>query len=378
MMSAGEGERTILHVDMDSFFSAVEVRERPELKGLPVVVGADPKEGRGRGVVSTCSYEAREYGIRSGMPISRAYKLCPHAVFLPVNMALYRKVSARIARILRRYADRFQQVSIDEAFLDVSERVKGYGSVRELALSIKEEIKRREGLTCSIGVGPNKFVAKVASGLEKPDGLTIVEPDRVREFLAPLPVRKIPGVGRKTEMALRRMGIRTIGQLERCDAQVLVARFGKWGYRLSLLARGIDESEVEEARERKSVSREHTFEEDTDDPAVIDRTIRRMARELHRFLTSEGYLYRTVSVKVRFEDFETHTRSETLPSLTSDLAPIEEVPRGLLRGLLKGGRRVRLVGVRLSSLVRLGKGQRSMEEFLAASKPKTRRSSRRA
>ncbi|MDI6858909.1 MAG: DNA polymerase IV, partial [Methanocellales archaeon] len=298
------GKRTILHVDMDSFFSSVEARERPELRGLPVVVGADPKEGRGRGVVSTCSYEAREHGIRSGMPISRAYKKCPDAIFLPVNMALYRKVSENIMEILRKYADKFQQISVDEAFLDISKKVKRYRDVRELVQEIKGEIWDREKLTCSVGVGPSKFIAKIASDFDKPDGLTVVS-EGVDAFLAPLSVRRIPGVGEKTEKALKEMGIKTIDQLAECDEQKLIAQFGKLGHRLHLLAKGIDESEVIETRETKSLGREITFVEDTDDPDVLGNAIGGLANEVQRVLVDKGYRFRTLTLKIRFEDFET-------------------------------------------------------------------------
>lgn len=355
--------RIVLHVDMDSFFASVEAREDPSLKGLPVVVGADPKGGRGRGVVSTCSYEAREFGIRSGMPISRAYKLCPQAAFLPVNMALYRRVSARVMRILRRYADKFEQVGLDEAFMDISDRVKGYEEARELASEIKREIGEKERLTCSVGVGPNKFVAKVASDFEKPDGLTVVDPDKVEEFLAPLPVRKIPGVGRKTEMALRKMKVRTIGELAQRDVQSLLARSGRWGRRLGLLARGVDESEVEGRRERRSLGGEHTFEEDTDDVEILHRAVDEISEKLHEVSTKAGYSFKTISLKIRFEDFETHTRSKTLDSPASDLKPIKKVSRNLLKEFLRSGKKVRLVGIRLSNLTRLGKSQKHMEEF---------------
>ena len=359
-----DSRRTILHVDMDSFFSSIEVRERPELGGLPVVVGADPKEGKGRGVVSTCSYEARERGIRSGMPISRAYKKCPEAVFLPVNMALYRKVSKNIMEILRKYADKFQQISVDEAFLDISKRVKRYRDVREVVQKIKEGIWDREKLTCSVGVGPNKFTAKVASDFNKPNGLTVVLED-VEEFLAPLSVRRIPGVGGKTEKALKEVGIETIDQLAECNEQKLINRFGERGHRLHLLARGIDEDEVREIRERKSLGRELTFEEDQDDPDILYHTIDEMAERVHEVAVEKGYLFRTISIKIRFEDFETHTRARarTVDPVTSSLEAIKYVSKDLMKEFMGGGKRVRLLGIRLSKLEKVDERQRSMEEF---------------
>ncbi|MCK9308165.1 MAG: DNA polymerase IV, partial [Methanoculleus sp.] len=249
------GGRIILHVDMDSFFASVEVRCDPSLAGRPVIVGADPKGGAGRGVVSTCSYEARRYGVHSGMPISRAYALCPHGVYLPVNHPLYARVSGEIMAILRRHADRFEQVSIDEAYLDVS-GAGGFAAAEALAAAIKREIREEEGLTCSIGVAPGKVVAKIASDYRKPDGLTVISPGEVVGFLAPLPAAKMPGVGAKTGEDLQRMGIRTIGDLSRRDVQDLTARFGRHGVLMHRLARGTDDAEVQGREGYKSVSRE--------------------------------------------------------------------------------------------------------------------------
>ncbi len=363
-MSFQTQRRTILHIDMDSFFSAVEVRENPSLKGLPVVVGADPKEGKGRGVVSTASYEAREYGIHSGMPISRAYKLCPDAKFLPVNMLLYRKVSSRVMGILRKYADKFQQVSVDEAYLDVSRKVRRYKNTEDLALEIKKEMYEKEKLTCSIGIGPNKTIAKIASDFKKPDGLTLIEPHKVKEFLSSLPVRKLPGVGKKTEKILNEMGIENIGQLAKIDAQRLVGLFGKWGYRIHLLANGIDESEVREVREAKSVSRQITFEEDTNDSARLNRTIDHISEKVHKDLLRGGYIFKTVSIRVRLEDFETHTRAKTIDSFTKDLNVIKKISKDLLKEFI-GEKKIRLLGIRLSNLEKIDEKQRFIEEFVS-------------
>ncbi len=207
--------RVIFHLDMDHFYTAVEERERPEIKGVPVIVGADPKEGKGRGVVSTSNYEARKSGVRSGMPISQAWRLCPRAVYLPPNFPLYIRVSGEIMELARKYAGKFEQWGIDEAFLDVSGKVDDWAEAEALAQRIKQEIKEKEGLTASIGVGPNKLVAKVASDFQKPDGLTIVKEEEVEKFLEPLPVRKLLWVGRKTEAKLKELGVNTIGDLAR-------------------------------------------------------------------------------------------------------------------------------------------------------------------
>jgi DNA polymerase IV (DinB-like DNA polymerase) len=359
--------RVILHVDMDSFFSAVEVREKPDLKGKPVIVGGqipseaefETGEGEGaekrriRGVVSTCSYEAREYGVHSAMPLSKAHQLCPDAVFLPVNMALYKAASKQIMRILRSFADKFEQVSIDEAFLDISTRVHDWQEARAYAQRIKREITEKAGIRCSIGIAPNKIVAKIASDFEKPDGLTVVESGNESTFLAPLPVKKIPGVGPKTASTLRQIGIETIHELARRDVQELVTRFGKYGWRLHQVANGIDEREVEEKWERKSLSRETTLGEDTSDPEVLNRCIDALAERVHEHLIREGFGFKTVAIKIKFDDFSVYTRAKTFRALHSDFATIAKTARELLKefiGVRAGERQIRLIGVRVSTL----------------------------
>jgi DNA polymerase IV (archaeal DinB-like DNA polymerase) len=230
----------VLHVDMDSFFASVEVREKSELAGLPVVVGADPKRGKGRGVVCTCSYEAREYGIHSAMPVSQAFKLCPDTAFLPVNMRLYVQVSDNVMEIMKGFAEKFQQYSIDEAFLVPGHEIRSYEDAAIIAMRIKDEIKRQERITCSVGVSPNKIIAKVASKIKKPDGLTVVRPEDVRDFLFPLDVSKIPGIGEKTTEALKLRGINKVEELANCDIQKLTERFGKMGLWLKQVANGQD------------------------------------------------------------------------------------------------------------------------------------------
>lgn len=357
--------RVILHVDMDSFFSAIEVREHPELKGLPVVVGdnvgdAGIESGKIRGVVSTCSYEARKYGIHSAMALSRAYKLCPDAKFLPVNMQLYRRVSAAIMAILRAQADKMEQVSIDEAFLDISSRVRDWTEARAYAERIKAEIWTKERLTCSIGVAPNKTIAKIASDFEKPDGLTVVEDCNAKEFLAPLPVKCIPGVGPKTETILKQMGILKIGQLASADVQSLVARLGKYGERLHLIANGIDDSDVQPAYERKSLSRERTFTEDTDDMSMLEERVEELAYELHKALKTEGLVFRTVGIKVKYEDFSVITRVKTLNAFHSDLETLKRIAKELMMGVNMKRKKIRLVGVRVSNLSLLDYRQRRL------------------
>jgi DNA polymerase IV (DinB-like DNA polymerase) len=346
-----EKQRIIFHLDMDHFYTAVEERERPEIRGKPVIVGADPKEGKGRGVVMTSNYQARAAGVRSAMPISQAWRLCPEAVYLPPNFPLYEKTSVEIMQIARQYAGKFEQWGIDEAFLDVSDRVKDFVEAEALARRVKQEIKDREGLTCSIGVGPNKVIAKIASDYQKPDGLTIVREEEAEAFLAPLPVRKLLWVGRKTEEKLKALGVNTIGDLARFDASALRSMFGVMGWQLHLMARGLDESPVEEREGIKSTSHETTFEEDTADPAVILKALDDLCVDVVKEVENQHLLFKTVTLKIRYENFETHTKSHTLPFLTNRIHDLQKTERELIAGYLRKDRKVRLIGVRVSSLV---------------------------
>jgi DNA polymerase IV (DinB-like DNA polymerase) len=344
---------------MDHFYTAVEEREHPEYKGKPVVVGADPKDGKGRGVVSTSNYEARRAGVSSGMPISRAWKLCPEAIYLPPNFSLYINVSNEIMEIARKYADRFEQWGIDEAFLDVNAKVKDYAEAEALAKQLKREIKEKEHLTCSIGIGPNKLIAKIASDYQKPDGLTIVKEEQAEAFLAPLPVRRLLWVGRKTEAKLKNRGINTIGDLARYDPTTLAEAFGVMGTQMHLMARGIDRSEVEARTEVKSISHETTFEEDTADAEVVLEALDALAAGVSKEVTAHKLFFKTVTVKVRYENFETHTRSKTLPFITNRLQDLQKTAKELLKAYLKHDRKIRLIGVRVSSFVK-GEKQKTL------------------
>jgi DNA polymerase IV (archaeal DinB-like DNA polymerase) len=350
-MGLSKGLRVIFHLDMDHFYTAVEERERPEIIGTPVVVGSDPKDGKGRGVVSTSNYEARKSGVRSGMPISTAWRLCPKAVYLPPNFPLYSRVSGEIMELARKYADKFEQWGIDEAFLDVSGRVRSWGEAEALACQIKQEIKEKQKLTASIGVGPNKLVAKVASDFQKPDGLTIVREDEVEGFLEPLPVRKLLWVGRKTEAKLKTLGVSTIGDLARFDPSVLTSMFGVIGLQMHLMARGIDRSEVEERAGVKSVSHETTFEEDTADSADIFGALNELCSMVQKEAAKQSLLFKTVTVKIRYQDFETHTKSKTLPFLTNRVADLKKTASELLLPYVLPERKMRLIGVRVSHLI---------------------------
>ena len=339
--------RIILHIDMDSFYASVEMHERPELREKAVVIGADPKNGKGRGVVATCSYEAREYGIRSAMPISQAFVLCPHAIFLPPDFPLYARISSEIMTILRSFCYRFEQVSIDEAFLDLTP-VGSFSAAELLAGKIKTMIQTTLGLSCSIGVAPSKLVAKIASDFKKPDGLTIVKPEKVAAFLSQMPVIKIPGIGKKSELELHELGIRSIGESAAYDVRRLGNRFGRGGVWLHEMALGIDESEVKERVEIKSVSKERTFEMDTDDPQILFLTMNTLIEEVHRNIIGEEIRFKTITVKVRYEGFETKTKAKTLLHFTDSVSILRNNAQVMLRSLC-GSTRIRLIGLRVSS-----------------------------
>ncbi len=310
--------RVILHVDLDAFFPSVEVREHPELKGKPVIVGADPKGGTGRGVVSSASYEARKFGVRSAMPISRAWKLCPDGVYLRPHFDLYIPASNSIMEILRSHADRFEQGGIDEAYLDISNRVKDFDEATEFAKHLMEELLEKTHLTCSIGVAPNNMVAKIASDFRKPYGLTVVKPEEVKDFLFPLEVRKIPGVGTKTEQALLELNIETVKDLASLKPEVLTRLFGAWGVRLHEFANGIDNREVIE--------------------------------EVHADVIANGFKFKTITVRIRYEHFDTHTCAKSLPFPTNDIDILRNNAKRLIAPFLRGNTKVRLVGVRVSNL----------------------------
>ncbi len=339
---------------MDHFFAAIEEREHPEIKGRPVVVGADPKDGNGRGVVSTSNYEARKYGVKSGIPIARAWRLCPNAVYLSVNYSLYQQVSKEIMTILIRYADKFEQWGLDEAFLDVSSRVSDFEDAKMLAEKIKNEIYEKEQLTCSIGVGSNKLVAKIASDFKKPDGLTVVKIKDAKSFLAPLGVRKLLWVGKKTENRLNNLGILTIGDLANYSPSILTEKFGTNGVQLYLMAQGIDNSEFQEHWERKSLSREITFEEDISDSTLIFESLDALCDDLYQEIKATRLTFKTITVKLRYENFETHTHCKTLQFYTDRLKDIKKNARNLVLDYLKPKRKTRLVGVKLSNLFSIG------------------------
>ena len=356
--------RTILHVDLDAFYVSAEVREEPRLRGLPVVVGADPEEGKGRGVVVACSYEARKFGLRSGMPISQAYRLCPQARYIRPDWGLYERVSEEVMTTLRGFADKFEQGSIDEAYLDVTSKAADERAATELAVQVKRQIRERHGLGCSIGIGPNKSSAKIASDRNKPDGLTVVPFGDVAGFLAPLPVGVVPGIGRKTGDFLSEKGIGTIGELQKLDGKQLVSWFGKNGVWLWGVIHGQENVEVRQQEIPKSLSVERTFTEDVSDFRRVRGEAADGAAELMRRVKSGGYSYRVVGIKIRFRGFETHTREKTLTSHTDDEGPLVEAVGKLLDEFETKGKPVRLIGVRVADIQRSTSGPFRLDDWM--------------
>lgn len=363
-------ERIILLLDMDAFFAMVEERENPHFKGKPVVVGADPKEGKGRGVVSTCNYKARAYGIHSAMPISQVWRLCPQAVFLPVDAKLYSEVSKRIMEIIQAACPGcpVEQVSLDEAYLDVTYyptlkyRSKGWEKAEKIAKKLRKEIWNREQLFCSIGIGPNKMTAKIACEKAKPssvrywmsnvsEGIMVVKPQKVQDFLDPLPIRDIPGVGPKTAAILKRFFTKRelkVKDSKKATKEELGELLGVFGNTLYDRVRGIDDTPVSIKEEIKSIGKEHTFEKDTRDGEEIFPIFRELILNVVEELREREFSVKTVTVVCRFQGFETRTRSKTLKVASQDWKMFEkEAMRLLLKFLAENLKPVRLIGVRV-------------------------------
>ena len=346
-MVAGPGVRTILHVDLDAFFAAVEQRDHPEWRGRPLVVGMGGANDRG--VVSAASYEARAFGVHSAMPIRTAKRLCPDCLFVPVRGSAYQAASREVMAILRRFTPLVQPISIDEAFLDVTGSRQLFGDGVAIARDIKAAIREELELTASVGVAATKLVAKIASDLRKPDGLVVVEPGSEASFLAPLPISRLWGVGPKTAVALRDFGVVTIGDLQALDRDGLARRLGDHGGTLVDRAHGLDADRVSDPDRAKSIGHEHTFDEDTSDPEVIERTFLAMAEGVSGRLRNAGVKASTIAVKVRDSAFETLTRQRTLAEPTDMTEPIWLAALELARPQLRG-KRIRLVGITASNL----------------------------
>ncbi len=348
--------RTILHLDMDAFFAAVEQSDHPEWRGKPVVVGADPHGGRGRGVVSTCSYEARRFGIHSAMPISKAWKLNPDAIYVQPRGRRYAGISHQIMALLTHYSPDLEPISIDEAFLDITSTQKLFGGAQAMADRIKAEIRQETNLSCSIGIAPNKFVAKIASDLRKPDGLVIVPEGGVEAFLAPLEIARLWGCGPKTVPVLQAMGIFTIGDLAACSQSELIGKFGQAGLHFWRLSRGLDERPVSDDHTAKSMSRESTFAVDTGDEEEMRNTLLSLCDDLAYDMRRHEVRGRTITLKIRLADFSTFTRSRSLESPVDASAELFRHASELFASFNRQGARVRLLGVAASQLQQ-GEGQ---------------------
>jgi DNA polymerase-4 len=341
--------RFIVHVDMDAFFASVEQRDDPSLRRRPVVVGADPKQGRGRGVVAACSYEARPFGIRSAMPISEAYRRCPQAVFLRGDHEKYERESERIFAILERFTPDIEPISIDEGFLDITASFHLFGTPEAACRRIKAALRAETGLTASVGLAPNKMTAKIASEVGKPDGLVIVTPENLLAFLHPLPVGRLWGVGEKTRAVFDRLRIRTIGDLAAFDRRALIREFGASGDHIWRLANGLDPRDVAPGDEVKSVGNEHTFDVDIQDRRLMLDILMALSEHVSLRLRRSGLQGRTVTLKLRLADFSTYTRAATLPRPTNFAEDLFRLARAGLESFpLK--QKVRLLGVSVSNL----------------------------
>lgn len=357
-----ENNRTIFHMDMDAFFASVEQLDFPEYRGKPVIVGADPQQGRGRGVVSAASYEAREYRVHSALPISQAYRRCPHGVFVKPRMERYAEMSRKIMAIMYDLSPAIEPLSIDEAFLDVTGSLRLLGEAVPLAKKLKERVKSETGLVASVGVAPNKFLAKIASDLEKPDGLVIVEPGHEAEFLAPLPIKRMWGIGKKTIPLFEKHGITTIGQIADALPNELVKWLGKNGMGFWQLAHGIDSRSVETGSAVKSVSKEFTFAEDTADCELLEKMIFELAEDVGRSLRKKNLQVRTVQLKIRLSDFSTFTRRKTFSSFFDSATMIRETALQLLRQFDCMEQKTRLIGVGVSQFKTIAGEQMSLFE----------------
>ncbi|MGM0567909.1 MAG: DNA polymerase IV [Elusimicrobiota bacterium] len=345
-MSEKETKRFIIHVDMDAFFASVEQRDNPALKGRPVIVGADPKSGRGRGVVAACSYTARKYGIHSAMPISRAYRKCPSAVFLPVNMKKYQNESDKIFSIINTFSPKVQKLSIDEAFLDISGSFHLFKSPENAGLQLQNKIKNKRGISASVGLAPNKFLAKLASEHKKPDGFFVIKKDSAAGFLEKLEINKVQGIGEKTAHKMNSMGINTIKDLLAFKRKDIIAKFGKNGIRFFNLARGIDNSPVKSEAPPKSVSNEHTFPEDVSGDEKIKAVLLRLSDKVASRLRAGGLSGCRVSIKIRSGDFKTYTRAKSSQNQLNTTEDIYSRVCNLYKKLrLK--KKIRLVGVKV-------------------------------
>ncbi|MFX0081365.1 MAG: DNA polymerase IV [Candidatus Hodarchaeota archaeon] len=352
--------RIILHCDLDCFFAAVEIRDNPEYQGKPVIIGADPREGKGRGVVSTCSYEARKFGLHSGMPISQAYLRCPHGIYLRPNFKKYSKTSKEVMEILRGYSNEFQQLGNDEAYLDLTESCLNYEKAQKTAKIIQKDISESIGITISIGIAPTKSLAKIASDYNKPNGITLFKPENFKSVLKEMDITRVPGIGKKTKVYFYKKGIKKIGDILNISVSKMVNLFGQHGKWIWKVVNGFDNRKVKQFQEeRKSISAERTFFEDTNDFEFILSKLGDINDRIHKTVYKHQIAYKTISLKIRFEGYHTYTRAKTLPFHIQDKDRVMEVILELFREFSTNLKKVRLVGIKLSNLERNHKVRQS-------------------
>jgi DNA polymerase IV len=342
-------QRKIIHVDMDAFFASVEQRDQPEYQGKPLIVGGQPNS---RGVVAACSYEARKFGIHSAMPCSRAYRLCPQAIFVPPRFEAYREASDQIREIFWQYATQVEPLSLDEAYLDVTYTADFDGSATRIAQAIKAEILAKTKLTASAGVSYNKFLAKIASDMDKPNGLYVIKPEQGLDFVAHLPIGKFHGIGPATETKMQKLGIKTGADLRQKTLVQLVGKFGKSGQYYYNIARAIDERPVRSTRVRKSFGKETTFAEDILSIKVLTETLNGLANQVLSKLTEQKLQAKTITLKVKYANFQQVTRAQSVEAVLDRASVIQWIPQ-LLKRTQAGGKPIRLVGLSLSGLEKM-------------------------
>jgi DNA polymerase IV len=352
-MDQQKPSKHIIHLDMDAFYPSVEVLDNPDLKGKPVIVGGSKE----RGVVSSASYEARKFGVHSAQPMATAMQLCPHGIVMPTRMSRYKEVSVQVFEIFDFFTPLVEPLSIDEAFLDVTDSIRLFGSPIEIAKRIKLMVTEKTGLTISAGVAPSKFVAKIASDMEKPDGLTVVSTHKVRAFLDPLPIKKMWGVGKVTQEALSGLRIHTFKDLSHFPVEVLEKKFGKHGSHMHQLSRGIDERDVVTGHDVKSIGHEDTYSKDIFDLDLAKRELLSLANRVARRMRRKGFEGKTITLKVKYHDFVRITRSVTRNKYTNDSTDIYANICNLLEKTAVGKKPVRLLGISLSNLAAIGSGR---------------------